>query len=93
VLSLQTLACLSLEDIIRKSTDASKDLGCRNLISLVPEQQARAEIIHGYVVDLCPSVAAEILDRVLSYSGDDRRKASPMDIWVLVHPGFKQLML
>jgi len=93
VLSLQTLACLSLEDIIRKSTDASKDLGCRNLISLVPEQQARAEIIHGYVVDLCPSVAAEILDRVLSYSGDDRRKASPMDIWVLVHPGFKQLQV
>jgi hypothetical protein len=35
----------------------------------------------------------EILDRVLSYSGEGRRKASPMDIWVLVHPGFKQVAL
>jgi len=93
VLSLQTLSCLRLEELIRKSTDNSKDLGCRNLISLVPEQQKRAEMIHDYVVDLCPSVVGEILDRVLSYTGEGRPKASPMDIWVLLHPGFKQLLI
>ncbi|XP_023341158.1 uncharacterized protein LOC111711132 [Eurytemora carolleeae] len=91
VMSLQALACLTIEEMIRKSTDRVKDPGCRNLISLTPEQQNRAEIIHEYVSDLCPNLVSEILERVLSYSGDNRRKASPMDIWVLIHPGFKQL--
>ena len=59
--------------------------------------------------DLCPSVVAEILTRVLSYGfvannifcsispllirGDvGPRKAAPMDVWVLIHPGFKQVL-
>ena len=116
--------------------------------------QRRGEIIHEYVSDLCPNLVSEILERVLSYSGDNRyqlfdgvlklqnndlkfkmasentilrlkmqviafkckissilillkkkkkkkkkimlfyrRKASPMDIWVLIHPGFKQVAI
>jgi len=90
--SLQSLACLAIENLVRKSLDQVKDPGCRALISLTPEQQERAETIHGFVQDLCPSVVAEILTRVLSYGGDvGPRKAAPMDVWVLIHPGFKQL--
>ena len=44
--------------------------------------------------DLCPNVVAEILARVLSYGGDSGpRKAAPMNVWVLLHPGLKQLCI
>ena len=87
-----------------------------------------------HLQDLCPSVVAEILTRVLSYgfvanchddnilsnytSGENKcvaqfqrllnfkmnmllnfrgdvgpRKAAPMDVWVLIHPGFKQVLI
>ena len=39
-------------------------------------------------------MVAEILSRVLSYGGDSGpRKAAPMDVWVLLHSGFKQLCI
>lgn len=94
VSSLQSLACLAIEGLVRKSLDQVKDPSCRALISITSEQQERTDTIHGFVQDLCPSVVAEILSRVLSYGGDSGpRKAAPMDVWVLLHPGFKQLCI
>eukprot|EP00090_Calanus_glacialis_P003393 TRINITY_DN12513_c0_g1_i1.p1 TRINITY_DN12513_c0_g1~~TRINITY_DN12513_c0_g1_i1.p1 ORF type:complete len:570 (-),score=148.82 TRINITY_DN12513_c0_g1_i1:78-1787(-) len=91
--SLQSLACYAIEDLVRKSTDQVKDPGCRNLISMTEEQQKIAETINEYVENLCPNVVSEILSRVLSYNGDTKRKASPLDVWALMHPGFKKLSI
>jgi len=94
VCSLQSLSCLAIEQLIRKSLDRVKDPGCRSLISLTAEQQDRCKVICDFVQDLCPNVVWEMLARVMAYKGDqDGKKASPMDIWVLVHPGFKQLCI
>jgi len=87
------LACQAIEDLVRKSTDVMKDPGCRNLISMTDEQQELADTINEYVENLCPNVVSEILSRVLSYNGDTNRKASPLDVWALMHPGFKQLCI
>ena len=89
--SLQSLACYAIEDLVRKSTDQVKDPGCRNLISMTEEQQKIAETVNEYVENLCPNVVSEILSRVLSYNGDTKRKASPLDVWALMHPGFKKV--
>jgi len=94
VTSLRNLSCLAIESLVRKRLDQGKDPGCRTLISLTSEQQDRAETLHGFVKDLCPEIVAEIFSRVLSYRGDvGPRKAAPMDVWVLLHPGFKQLSI
>lgn len=93
VMSLQSIACFAIEELIRKSTDQVKDPGCKKLISLTPDQQEKAVVIYKFVCDLCPSVVSEILNRILSYTGEDCRKASPMDVWVLMHPGFKQIRI
>jgi len=92
--TLQALSCLAIEDLIRKSVDRVKDPACRSLISLTQEQQAKCNIICDFVQDLCPNVVSEIFSRVMTYTGErDGKKASPMDVWVLVHPGFKQLTI
>merc|ERR1712106_1213418 len=64
-----------------------KDPGCRNLISTTEDQQELADTIQEYVENLCPNVVSEILSRVLSYNGETKRKASPLDVWALMHPG------
>jgi len=91
--SLQQLACQAIEDVVRKSTDLVKDPICRNLISMTEDQQQIAVTINQYVEDLCPSVAYDIFQRVISYNGDSKRKATPMDVWALMHSGFKQLSI
>jgi len=93
VQSLQHLASYAIEDLVRKATDQEKDPGCRNLIAMTEEQQRSAETVNEFVENLCPNIVSEIFNRVLFYNGDIKRKASPQDIWALMHPGFKQLSI
>ena len=88
---MQHLASSAIEHLVRKATDQEKDPGCRNLISMTEEQQRSLETVNEYVENLCPNTVSEILNRVLSYNGDTKRKASPQDVWALMHPGFKQV--
>ena len=88
---MQHLSSCAIEDLVRKATDQEKDPGCRNLISMTEEQQRSAETVNDYVENLCPNIVSEIFSRVLSYNGDTKRKASPQDVYALMHPGFKQV--
>ena len=82
-----------LERIIRKKTSEEKDPICRSLLSLTEDQQETAEKVAGWVELLPPGVVSEIFSRLINYDGENGRKMTPMDVWVFIHPGFKQVLL
>ena len=90
--SLQALCTSSVEKIIRKKTSEEKDPICRSLLSLTEEQQETAEKVAGWVELLPPGVVSEIFSRLINYDGENGRKMTPMDVWVFIHPGFKQVI-
>ena len=77
--------------MIRKTTSQGKDPICRSLVSLTEEQQELVEKVSEWVELLPVGVVSDMFNRVLLYDGDDDRKMSPMDVWALMHPGFKQV--
>ena len=89
--TLQTLSTCAVENIIRKKTSEEKDPICRSLLSLTEEQQETAEKVAGWVELLPPGVVSEIFSRLINYDGENGRKMTPMDVWVFIHPGFKQV--
>ena len=89
--SLQALSTSCVERIIRKKTSEEKDPICRSLLSLTEEQQETAEKVAGWVELLPPGVVLEIFSRLVNYDGENGRKMTPMDVWVFIHPGFKQV--
>ena len=60
-------------------------------MSLTEEQQETAEKVAAWVELLPPSVVREIFSRLINYDGENGRKMTPMDVWVFIHPGFKQV--
>jgi len=91
--NLQQLCEIKIEHLIRKTTSQGKDPICRSLVSLTEEQQELVEKVSEWVELLPVGVVSDMFNRVLLYDGDDDRKMSPMDVWALMHPGFKQLSI
>ena len=62
------------------------------MAALSAQESKKAADIAQYVEQIPAAAVSEMLERVLNYTGDDeQRKASPMDAWVLVHPGLKKV--
>ena len=80
-----------MENIIRKKTAEEKDPICRSLLSLTEDQQETAEKVAAWVELLPPGVVSEIFSRLINYDGENGRKMTPMDVWVFIHPGYKQV--
>ena len=69
----------TLESVIRKACDQTKDPSCQELSALTPDQvDHKAKDILEYVGQIPPMAVTEILERVLDYptekSGETMRK-------------------
>ena len=70
-----------------------KDPVCRSLVSLTEEQVELVEKVREWVELIPAGVVGQVFSRVLGYDGDDDRKMTAMDVWALMHSGFKQLSI
>ncbi|CAB4062259.1 unnamed protein product [Lepeophtheirus salmonis] len=93
-LKLQHLASIVLEALIRKNSDIIKDPSCSECSALSTNQLPKAHALRNYVSKIPSPIVSDILHRILNYRGEpsDPRKASPMDIFILIHSSLQKFV-
>jgi len=91
VAGLAVLASRAVERLLRKRTGGGKEPGTRALVALGGEEAGLGVELAAWLAPLPGSLAADILHRVLSYTGETERTASPLDVWALMQPAITAL--